>query len=71
MSNDSATDVCFTRDPETGENVFFREYLTNAQGEDVVACIRTPKTIPEIAKEITRIIQTIIRNQTKIRTPLT
>ena len=44
MSNDSATDVCFTRDPETGENVFFREYLTNAQGEDVVACIRTPLT---------------------------
>ena len=52
MGNDSATDVCFTRDPETGENVFFGEYLTNAQGEDVVACIRTPKTIPEIAKEL-------------------
>lgn len=45
MGNDSATGVAFTRDPGTGENVFFGEYLTNAQGEDVVAGIRTPKPI--------------------------
>ncbi len=44
MGNDSATGVGFTRDPGTGENVMFGEYLVNAQGEDVVAGIRTPKT---------------------------
>jgi pyruvate,orthophosphate dikinase len=43
MGNDCATGVCFTRDPSTGENVFYGEYLVNAQGEDVVAGIRTPQ----------------------------
>ena len=42
MGDDSATGVAFTRDPSTGENIFFGEYLINAQGEDVVAGIRTP-----------------------------
>ncbi|MFH1425055.1 MAG: pyruvate, phosphate dikinase [archaeon] len=42
MGDDSATGVAFTRDPSTGENVFYGEFLTNAQGEDVVAGIRTP-----------------------------
>ncbi|HUA76490.1 MAG TPA: PEP/pyruvate-binding domain-containing protein, partial [Acetobacteraceae bacterium] len=42
MGEDCATGVCFTRDPSTGENIFFGEYLVNAQGEDVVAGIRTP-----------------------------
>lgn len=51
MGNDSATGVAFTRDPVTGENAFFGEYLTNAQGEDVVAGIRTPKSITEMEKE--------------------
>jgi pyruvate, orthophosphate dikinase len=51
MGNDSATGVAFTRDPATGENVFFGEYLTNAQGEDVVAGVRTPKAIYEMEKE--------------------
>ncbi len=41
--NDSATGVCFSRDPATGENVYYGEYLVNAQGEDVVAGIRTPQ----------------------------
>ena len=45
MGDDSATGVGFTRDPATGENVFYGEYLINAQGEDVVAGIRTPKKI--------------------------
>jgi pyruvate,orthophosphate dikinase len=45
MGEDCATGVAFTRDPSTGENVFFGEYLTNAQGEDVVAGIRTPQPI--------------------------
>ncbi len=45
MGDDCATGVCFTRDPSTGENVFYGEYLINAQGEDVVAGIRTPQPI--------------------------
>ena len=52
MGNDSATGVSFTRNPSTGENTFYGEYLTNAQGEDVVAGIRTPKTISELATEM-------------------
>jgi pyruvate,orthophosphate dikinase len=45
MGDDSATGVAFTRDPATGENYFYGEYLINAQGEDVVAGIRTPAPI--------------------------
>jgi pyruvate,orthophosphate dikinase len=45
MGSHSATGVAFTRDPATGENVFFGEYLVNAQGEDVVAGIRTPQPL--------------------------
>lgn len=46
----SGTGVCFTRDPSTGEKIFFGEYLMNAQGEDVVAGIRTPAPINEVSK---------------------
>lgn len=52
MGNDCATGVGFTRDPGTGENVMFGEYLTNAQGEDVVAGIRTPKPVSELKVEM-------------------
>jgi pyruvate,orthophosphate dikinase len=52
MGNDCATGVGFTRDPGTGENVMFGEYLTNAQGEDVVAGIRTPKPVSQLADEM-------------------
>ncbi len=52
MGNDSGTGVGFTRDPATGENVMFGEYLVNAQGEDVVAGIRTPKPIQAMAQEM-------------------
>jgi pyruvate,orthophosphate dikinase len=45
MGGDCATGVCFTRDPSTGENVFYGEFLVNAQGEDVVAGIRTPQPL--------------------------
>ena len=45
MGDTSATGVCFTRDPATGRNVFYGEFLQNAQGEDVVAGIRTPVPI--------------------------
>ena len=51
MGNDCATGVAFTRDPSTGENKFFGEYLINAQGEDVVAGSRTPRYITKKAKE--------------------
>ncbi len=52
MGSDSATGVGFTRDPGTGENVMFGEYLVNAQGEDVVAGIRTPKPLAAMAEEM-------------------
>lgn len=50
MGNDSATGVAFTRNPGTGENKFYGEYLVNAQGEDVVAGIRTPAPINTYSK---------------------
>ena len=49
---DSGTGVCFSRDPSTGEKRFFGEFLMNAQGEDVVAGIRTPGPINEVSKNI-------------------
>ena len=68
MGDDSGTGVAFTRDPNTGENVLFGEYLRNAQGEDVVAGIRTPEKISDLAhsqpaiyeqfKEIARRLET-------------
>ncbi len=48
MGADCATGVCFTRDPSTGENIFYGEYLVNAQGEDVVAGIRTPQPMASL-----------------------
>jgi len=50
MGDDCATGVAFTRNPATGENVFYGEYLVNAQGEDVVAGIRTPQPINNVQK---------------------
>src|SRR5262245_48926452 len=52
MGDDSGTGVAFTRDPNTGENVLFGEYLTNAQGEDVVAGIRTAPKISQMAEDM-------------------
>jgi pyruvate,orthophosphate dikinase len=49
MGDDSGTGVAFTRDPNTGEDTLYGEYLTNAQGEDVVAGIRTPQKISQMA----------------------
>ena len=66
MGDDCATGVAFTRDPNTGENVMYAEYLINAQGEDVVAGIRTPKhfdemktDLPASYKEIMKVRQTL------------
>ena len=52
MGDDSGTGVAFTRDPNTGENELYGEYLVNAQGEDVVAGIRTPQKISQLADEM-------------------
>ncbi|MCC7492319.1 MAG: pyruvate, phosphate dikinase [Fimbriimonadaceae bacterium] len=52
LGETSGTGVCFTRDPSTGENVFYGEYLINAQGEDVVAGIRTPEPISALANQM-------------------
>ena len=51
MGDNSGTGVCFTRDAGTGENVFNGEYLINAQGEDVVAGVRTPQQITKLGSE--------------------
>ena len=48
--DESGTGVAFTRDPATGENVFYGEFLVNAQGEDVVAGVRTPRQVEELAE---------------------
>jgi pyruvate, orthophosphate dikinase len=57
LGDDSGTGVCFSRDPSTGEKVFYGEYLMNAQGEDVVAGIRTPKTLASLAEQSPDIYQ--------------
>ncbi|MFH0825079.1 MAG: pyruvate, phosphate dikinase [Pseudomonadota bacterium] len=57
MGDDSGTGVGFTRDPATGENKMFGEYLVNAQGEDVVAGIRTPKPIQDMSEEMPELYQ--------------
>ena len=51
----SGTGVCFTRDPSTGEKIFFGDFLLNAQGEDVVAGIRTPMPLREMAKRMPKV----------------
>jgi pyruvate,orthophosphate dikinase len=53
MGDNCATGVAFTRDPSTGENIFYGEYLVNAQGEDVVAGIRTPQHLTLVGKKRT------------------
>jgi pyruvate,orthophosphate dikinase len=55
MGNDCGTGVAFTRNPSTGENLLYGEYLTNAQGEDVVAGIRTPQPISKLKDEMPEI----------------
>ena len=54
MGQDCATGVAFTRDPSTGEDMFYGEYLVNAQGEDVVAGIRTPQHLTIAGKPMRR-----------------
>ncbi|MDO8874295.1 MAG: pyruvate, phosphate dikinase [Methanoregula sp.] len=68
MGNDSATGVGFTRDPGTGENVMFGEYLVNAQGEDVVAGIRTPKPVAAMADEMPGLYRELLELRNKLET---
>ena len=60
MGNDSGTGVGFTRNPGTGENLIYGEYLVNAQGEDVVAGIRTPKAIAEMESDMPEIYRQLL-----------
>jgi pyruvate,orthophosphate dikinase len=60
MGYDSGTGVAFTRDPSTGEKVLYGEYLPNAQGEDVVAGIRTPKRIAQLAQEMPEVYKQFV-----------
>ncbi|HDY67301.1 MAG TPA: pyruvate, phosphate dikinase, partial [Candidatus Scalindua sp.] len=66
MGNDSATGVCFTRNPSTGENKFYGEFLLNAQGEDVVAGIRTPEPITDLRKEIPKAYKILVGIRNKL-----
>ena len=68
MGDDCATGVAFTRVPATGENVFYGEYLINAQGEDVVAGVRTPNKISEMAND--KIIGPAFKELVKVRKTL-
>jgi pyruvate,orthophosphate dikinase len=64
--DDSGTGVCFTRDPSTGEKVFFGDFLLNAQGEDVVAGIRTPLHLNELKKLMPKVYQQLERVREKL-----
>ena len=57
MGEDCATGVAFTRNPGTGENLLFGEYMINAQGEDVVAGIRTPKPVNELKQDMPKVYE--------------
>lgn len=61
MGADSGTGVAFTRDPATGENVFYGEFLVNAQGEDVVAGVRTPRPVSELAEVFPEVYQQLLK----------
>ena len=68
MGDDCATGVAFTRDPANGENVFYGEYLVNAQGEDVVAGVRTPLPVAQMEKD--KILSKSFRQLDKVRRTL-
>ncbi len=66
MGPTSGTGVCFTRNPSTGENKFYGEFLMNAQGEDVVAGIRTPEPISDLSKEMPAAYKELIKIREKL-----
>ncbi len=64
----SGTGVCFTRDPNSGENIFYGDYLINAQGEDVVAGIRTPIKLAELEKRDPKVYKQLVSIRKKLET---
>ncbi|MEI6058338.1 MAG: pyruvate, phosphate dikinase [archaeon] len=66
MGEDSGTGVAFTRNPSTGENKFYGEYLINAQGEDVVAGIRTPEPVAKLEKQMPAVYKQLIGIRDKL-----
>jgi pyruvate,orthophosphate dikinase len=68
MGDDCATGVGFTRNPGTGENKLYGEYLINAQGEDVVAGIRTPKPVQELDRDMPEIYRQLVVLRDKLET---
>jgi pyruvate,orthophosphate dikinase len=64
--DNSGTGVCFTRDPSSGEKVFYGDYLSNAQGEDVVAGIRTPMHLLEMAKVMPKVYGQLAKVRVKL-----
>ena len=62
----SGTGVCFTRDPSSGEKIFYGDYLSNAQGEDVVAGIRTPMHLREMAKVMPKVYDQLEKVRVKL-----
>lgn len=66
MGNDCGTGVAFTRNPSTGENKFYGEYLINAQGEDVVAGIRTPQPVERLGKDMPQVYQQLLQIRQKL-----
>ena len=66
MGDDSGTGVAFTRNPSTGEKRFYGEFLLNAQGEDVVAGIRTPLDIDEMAEKLPNAYKELIETQERL-----
>jgi len=64
----SGTGVCFTRDPNSGDNVFYGDYLINAQGEDVVAGIRTPIKLAELEKRDPKVFKQLVSIRKKLET---
>ena len=66
MGESSGTGVAFTRDPNTGENVFYGDYLINAQGEDVVAGIRTPEPIAKLDEQMPQVYKQLVAIREKL-----
>jgi pyruvate, orthophosphate dikinase len=68
MGDDCGTGVCFTRNPSTGKKEFYGEFLINAQGEDVVAGIRTPIPLKQLSKKMPKIYKELTSLMTELET---
>ena len=66
LGDNSGTGVAFTRDPNTGENIFYGDYLINAQGEDVVAGIRTPEPIAKLDEQMPKVYKQLCEIREKL-----